>query len=265
MADHSDDLDQLLDSALDDFQNLNLTSPPQREGRGDGEEKKQESGSLPIGVVGLGMGLPDLKSKRKGKQKLSSESHVTEALDKMREQTRETIKGLESMSKPGGDDFGEDGLIDDWVKQFEELSGSQVYLLECFPVPFKALFYLLLHLFAVVVKFSVVECQDMESIVESMMQQLLSKEILHEPMKEIGERYPKWLEEHKSSLSKEEYERYSNQYELMNELNGVYENDPNNFTRIFDLMQKMQEFGQPPNDIVQELAPEFDLTNLSQL
>nr|KJB51864.1 hypothetical protein B456_008G235200 [Gossypium raimondii] len=231
MADHSDDLDQLLDSALDDFQNLNLTSLPQREGGGDGEEKKQESGSLPSGVVGLGMGLPDLKSKKKGKQKVSSESHVTEALDKMREQTRETIKGLESMSKPGGDDFGEDGLIDDWVKQFEELSGSQ----------------------------------DMESIVESMMQQLLSKEILHEPMKEIGERYPKWLEEHKSSLSKEEYERYSNQYELMKELNGVYEKDPNNFTRIFDLMQKMQECGQPPNDIVQELAPEFDLTNLSQL
>ncbi|MBA0806088.1 hypothetical protein Gohar_005560, partial [Gossypium harknessii] len=202
-----------------------------REGGGDGEEKKQESGSLPSGVVGLGMGLPDLKSKKKGKQKVSSESHVTEALDKMREQTRETIKGLESMSKPGGDDFGEDGLIDDWVKQFEELSGSE----------------------------------DMESIVESMMQQLLSKEILHEPMKEIGERYPKWLEEHKSSLSKEEYERYSNQYELMKELNGVYENDPNNFTRIFDLMQKMQECGQPPNDIVQELAPEFDLTNLSQL
>lgn len=105
----------------------------------------------------------------------------------------------------------------------------------------------------------------MESIVESMMQQLLSKEILHEPMKEIGERYPKWLEEHKSSLSKEEYERYSNQYELMKELNGVYEYDPNNFTRIFDLMQKMQECGQPPNDIVHELAPEFDLTNLSQL
>ncbi|XP_017638291.1 peroxisome biogenesis protein 19-2-like [Gossypium arboreum] len=231
MADHSDDLDQLLDSALDDFQNVNLTSPPQREGGGDGEEKKQESGSLPSGVVGLGMGLPDLKSKKKGKQKVSSESHVTEALDKMREQTRQTIKGLESMSKPGGDDFEEDGLIDDWVKQFEELSGSQ----------------------------------DMESIVESMMQQLLSKEILHEPMKEIGERYPKWLEEHKSSLSKEEYERYSNQYELMKELNGVYENDPNNFTRIFDLMQKMQECGQPPNDIVQELAPEFDLTNLSQL
>ncbi|KAK7246022.1 hypothetical protein RIF29_40879 [Crotalaria pallida] len=99
--------------------------------------------------------------------------------------------------------------------------------------------------------------QDMESIVETMMQQLLSKEILHEPMKEIGERYPKWLEEHKNSLSKEEYERYSHQYELIRNLNEVYENDSQNFNKIIDLMHKMQECGQPPNDFVQELAPDF--------
>lgn len=97
------------------------------------------------------------------------------------------------------------------------------------------------------------------------MQQLLSKEILHEPMKEIGERYPKWLEDHKASLSKEDYDRYLHQYELIKQLNEVYENDPSNFTKIVDLMQKMQECGQPPNDIVQELAPDFDLASLGQL
>ncbi|KAL4383337.1 hypothetical protein GQ457_15G010490 [Hibiscus cannabinus] len=226
MADHPDDLDQLLDSALDDFQNFNFTPH-----HGKGEEKKQESGSLPSGVVGLGMGLPDLSSKKKGKQKVPRGSHVTEALDKLKEQTRETVRGLESMSKPSGHDSEEDAMMDDLVKQFEQLSGSQ----------------------------------DMESIVETMMQQLLSKEILHEPMKEIGERYPLWLEEHKASLSKEDYERYSNQYELIKELNGVYERDPNNFNRIFDLMQNMQECGQPPNDILQQLAPEFDFSNLNQL
>lgn len=107
--------------------------------------------------------------------------------------------------------------------------------------------------------------QDMESIVETMMQQLLSKEILQEPMKEIGERYPKWLEDHKASLSAEEYERYSRQYKLIKDLNEVYENDPSNFNRVVELMQKMQECGQPPNDIVQELAPDFDLANLGQM
>lgn len=97
------------------------------------------------------------------------------------------------------------------------------------------------------------------------MQQLLSKDILHEPMKEIGERYPKWLEDHKATLSKEEYDRYSHQYKLIQELNEVYDKEPDNFTKIVDLMQKMQECGQPPNDIVQELAPDFDLSSLGQL
>ncbi|KAA0041087.1 hypothetical protein IC582_014909 [Cucumis melo] len=228
MADHSDDLHELLDSALDDFQKFDLN--PSLSRNGDGGESRAV---LPSGVQGLGMGLPDLRSKKKGKQKVSKESHVSEALDKLREQTREAVKGLESVSgpKPGVDEFGKDALMEDWVKQFEEMAGSQ----------------------------------DMESIVETMMQQLLSKEILHEPMKEIGERYPKWLEDHKASLSKEEYERYSQQYNLIKDLNIVYEREPDNFNKIVELMQKMQECGQPPNDIVQELAPDFDLSNLAQL
>ncbi|CAA3014973.1 peroxisome biogenesis protein 19-2-like isoform X1 [Olea europaea var. sylvestris] len=243
MADPAVDLDQLLDSALDDFQNLNLTSFAQRgvnnENIDDGEggQKQDKSSSLPSGgVQGLGMGLPDLKSKKKGKQKVGKrESHVSEALDKLREQTREAVKGLESVTgsklPTGGENFGSNAMMEDWVKQFEELAGSQ----------------------------------DMESVVDTMMQQLLSKEILHEPMREIGERYPKWLKDNKPSLSVEEYERYFHQYELIRDLNQVYDSEPDNFNKIVELMQKMQECGQPPNDIVQELAPDFDLSNLGQL
>lgn len=102
-------------------------------------------------------------------------------------------------------------------------------------------------------------------MMENMMQHLLSKEILHEPMKEIGEKYPKWLEEHEATLSKEDYDRFSHQYQFIKDLNEVYEKDPNNFTKIVELMQKMQECGQPPNDIVRELAPDFDLSSLGQL
>ncbi|KAL9177968.1 hypothetical protein ABFS82_01G095000 [Erythranthe guttata] len=239
MAEHSDDLDQLLDSALDDFQSLNLTSSARR-GLDKNSDNKQESSTLVSGSVqGLGMGLPDLKSKKKGKQKSAQqpkqESRTSEALDKLREQTREAVKGLESVTGPrppvGGDSFGGDAMMEDWVKQFEELAGSQ----------------------------------DMESMVETMMQQLLSKEILYEPMKEIGERYPIWLVENKSKLTEEEYSRYSRQHELIKELNNVYEAEPDNFNKVVELMQKMQECGQPPNDIVQELAPDFDLSTLGQL
>ncbi|KAL0446300.1 UNVERIFIED_CONTAM: Peroxisome biogenesis protein 19-2 [Sesamum latifolium] len=243
MADHSEDLDQLLDSALDDFQSLNLTASAQRGVDNNcekpGESKQESSSALASGnVQGLGMGLPDLKIKKKGKQKVPSvkqDAHISEALDKLREQTREAVKGLESVAGPkppmGAENLGGDAMMEEWVKQFEELAGSQ----------------------------------DMESIVETMMQQLLSKEILHEPMKEIGERYPIWLEDNKAKLTDEEYARYYHQYELIKELNQVYETDPSNFNKIVELMQKMQECGQPPNDIVQELAPDFDLSTLGQL
>lgn len=81
------------------------------------------------GVQGLGMGLPDLRTKKKGKQKAASkDSHVSEALNKLREQTKEAVKGLESISPPTADDLGKDALMEDWVKQFEQLAGSQVFL-----------------------------------------------------------------------------------------------------------------------------------------
>ncbi|MCL7027781.1 hypothetical protein MKW94_019590 [Papaver nudicaule] len=239
MEEDHDGLDELLDSALDDFHNLNLTSPQKSENLGEKREDKSSSSGAVQGLLG---GLPDLKSKKKGKQQQpkKKENHVAEAFEKLNKQTREAVLGLESttagaaskMPNLGVDGLGkEDGMMDEWVKQFEEMAGSQ----------------------------------DMESIVETMMQQLLSKEILHEPMKEIGTRYPKWLEDHKSSLSKEDYDRYSHQHDLIKELNQVYDRDPGNFTKIVDLMQKMQECGQPPSDIVQELAPDFDFSNLGQL
>ncbi|CAN8256006.1 unnamed protein product [Cochlearia groenlandica] len=237
---HTDDLDELLDSALDDFKDLNLTQRNKEVKREDGDDKKEAKSLLPSDVQGLGMGLPDMRSKKKGKQqKVAKEDHVAEALDKLREQTRESVKGLESLSSkqqqqqqqqqlpPGTDD----AMVEDWIKQFEDMAGSQ----------------------------------DLESIVDTMMQQLLSKDILHEPMKEIGARYPKWLEEHEASLEKEEYERYSRQYELIKELNSVYENEPNSSHKIMDIMQKMQECGQPPSDIVQEMDPGFDFASLGQL
>lgn len=80
-------------------------------------------------VQGLGMSLPDLKAKKKGKQKASKDSHVSEALEKLREQTREAVKGLESVAgpRPGVESFGSDPMMEEWAKQFEELAGSQVY------------------------------------------------------------------------------------------------------------------------------------------
>lgn len=104
----------------------------------DNGGNKAEASSLPSGVQGLGMGLPDLRSKNKGKQKAApKESHASETLNKLREQTRETVKGLESIAglKPSGVDdlgLGDDKMMEDLVKQFEELAKTQVLLMPLF-------------------------------------------------------------------------------------------------------------------------------------
>jgi peroxin-19 len=39
----------------------------------------------------------------------------------------------------------------------------------------------------------------------------------------------------------------------------VYEKEPDNVTRLMDLMQEVQEYGQPPTEIIQEIAPGIEL------
>uniref|UniRef100_K3WTV4 Knr4/Smi1-like domain-containing protein n=1 Tax=Globisporangium ultimum (strain ATCC 200006 / CBS 805.95 / DAOM BR144) TaxID=431595 RepID=K3WTV4_GLOUD len=104
------------------------------------------------------------------------------------------------------------------------------------------------------------EKSDFQDLVDGMMQQLLSKDVMYDPMKQICERYPEWLAEKESLLSKEDYERYGKQYQYFQQIIAVYESEPDNFARLSELMQEMQETGQPPSEIVKDLAPglQFD-------
>uniref|UniRef100_A0A0D9VJ52 Uncharacterized protein n=1 Tax=Leersia perrieri TaxID=77586 RepID=A0A0D9VJ52_9ORYZ len=230
-----DDLDELLDSALDDFTTLNLSAAAPKSGEASASSSSAASG--PVKGLGLGLGLPDPRAPRRKAAKQPTAApppprgaYASEALEKLTRETREAVRGLETATgaMAGLDD---DAMMEEFVKQFEEFAGAQ----------------------------------DMDSIVETMMQQLLSKEILYEPMKDIVEKYPKWLEENKSKISKEEYERYNKQLGLMMKLNEVYEKDPENMTKIFEIMQNMQECGQPPSDLVQDIAPDLDMSKLGQL
>lgn len=56
---------------------------------------------------------------------------------------------------------------------------------------------------------------DILSFVQGMMQQLLSKEMIYPSLKELSNEYPAWLEEHKSTLSPSDLQRYTKQLELM--------------------------------------------------
>eukprot|EP00941_MAST-03F_sp_MAST-3F-sp1_P002432 g2432.t1 len=99
------------------------------------------------------------------------------------------------------------------------------------------------------------EKEDFQNVVDGMMKQLLAKEIMYEPIKAICEKYPEWLAENEPFLERAEYERFGRQYQYIQRICACYETQPDNFERLMELMQDMQECGQPPAEIVKELAP----------
>ncbi|KAI5640420.1 pex19 protein family domain-containing protein [Phthorimaea operculella] len=98
---------------------------------------------------------------------------------------------------------------------------------------------------------------------QGMMQSLLSKEVLYPSLKELVDKYPAWLAENKGKIEQAEYERFSKQQELMQqvcaELEPEQESDPEDvkrqrFQTVLDLMQRMQDLGQPPTELVGDIG-----------
>ncbi|CAB3233861.1 unnamed protein product [Arctia plantaginis] len=98
---------------------------------------------------------------------------------------------------------------------------------------------------------------------QGMMQSLLSKEVLYPSLKDLVDKYPTWLAENKGKIDQAEFERFEKQQQLMNqvcnELEPEQESDPDDvkrkrFETVLDLMQKMQDLGQPPTELVGDIG-----------
>jgi peroxin-19 len=107
---------------------------------------------------------------------------------------------------------------------------------------------------------------------QGMMQSLLSAEVLLPSLKELSSKYPSYLAENSSKISAEEKERYENQLKLMQEVCGELEKEKAEdsaevkkarFNLVLDRMQKMQELGQPPTEIIGEGADQPAIPNLN--
>ncbi|KAG8238701.1 hypothetical protein J437_LFUL018391 [Ladona fulva] len=103
---------------------------------------------------------------------------------------------------------------------------------------------------------------DFLPMLQTMMQSLLSKDVLLPALQDIVEKYPGWLEENKPKLQESEYQKFEQQYRLMcqvcEELKKEQESDSEDvkrgrFDKILELMQKMQDCGQPPKELVGDL------------
>jgi peroxin-19 len=97
--------------------------------------------------------------------------------------------------------------------------------------------------------------EDYNEVVDNVMRQLLSKDLMYEPTKMVCEKFPKWLAIHKHHLTEAEYTNYGKMYQVFQNLLAVYDIEPDNFPRLMELMYDMQQYGQPPAEIIKELAP----------
>lgn len=106
-------------------------------------------------------------------------------------------------------------------------------------------------------------------MMQGMMKTLLSKEVLYPSLKEIGDKYPDWLRDNQTKVKDDDYNKYSKQYDIIKDILVEFEEEKESdsedvkktrFDKVMDLMQKMQDLGQPPSEIVGDMAPglEFD-------
>ncbi|KAM6039701.1 peroxisomal biogenesis factor 19 isoform 1-T1 [Chlamydotis macqueenii] len=105
-------------------------------------------------------------------------------------------------------------------------------------------------------------------VMRSIMQSLLSKDVLYPSLKEITEKYPEWLRRHGEALPAEQYERYRAQHGVMGRICRQLEGErPGEgeeerrarFETLLDLMQQLQDLGHPPKELAGESPPGFNM------
>ncbi|KAI9798322.1 MAG: Peroxisome chaperone and import receptor [Piccolia ochrophora] len=109
--------------------------------------------------------------------------------------------------------------------------------------------------------------EDFSKMLLGMMEQLTNKEILYEPMKELNDKFPGWMDQNKDKVAKDDLTRYEEQQSLVKEIVARFEasgySDENAADReyIVDRMQKMQAAGSPPADLVGDMSAAQEALN----
>lgn len=102
---------------------------------------------------------------------------------------------------------------------------------------------------------------DLSKMFLGMMEQLTHKDMLYEPMKTLDDKYPEWLSKNKGRLKLKDAKRYANQQGIVKEIVGKFEEknysdeDPTCRDYIWERMQKMQEEGAPPEELIDNPFP----------
>ena len=130
---------------------------------------------------------------------------------------------------PGREGGGDDELINGVNEDFLEQLASQ--LRKIGPTD--------LNVDAVPEEGGEADLPGMATLVDTIMHQLLSKDVLYQPMKDIGARYPAWLEAHRHELEPAEVRRYQEQLEYIEKICLLYETRPDDYAGLMELLQEV--------------------------
>ncbi|PSR83522.1 Pex19 protein family-domain-containing protein [Coniella lustricola] len=106
--------------------------------------------------------------------------------------------------------------------------------------------------------------EEFSKMLLGMMEQLTNKDILYEPMKELNDKFPEWMETNKDTISEEDRKRYELQQGFVKEIVAKFEeatyadSNPSDREYIVERMQKMQAAGSPPPDLVGDMPSAQD-------
>mmetsp|Transcript_8250 Transcript_8250/g.8176 ORF Transcript_8250/g.8176 Transcript_8250/m.8176 type:complete len:327 (+) Transcript_8250:402-1382(+) len=97
---------------------------------------------------------------------------------------------------------------------------------------------------------------DMSKLLVDMLEQLSSKEVLCEPIKDLHSKFPDYLKDKKGKISEEEHANYTKQYEISGQILAIFDapdyndEDKEKREKVNSLLESLQELGQPPTELV---------------
>ncbi|KAJ7145899.1 Pex19 protein family-domain-containing protein [Mycena epipterygia] len=102
---------------------------------------------------------------------------------------------------------------------------------------------------------------ELAGFLENMMGELMSKDVLYEPLTELAEKFPPYLAAPPAPLAADDRTRYEAQLERVRAILAIFdaptfsETDPKARESVVALMAEMQSYGSPPTELMGPLPP----------
>ncbi|XP_013192579.1 peroxisomal biogenesis factor 19 [Amyelois transitella] len=257
------ELDDLLDSALQDMTKKETPEEPKPEGSGEvtqnlwSEEFIKEAAaqfeSNMAAILGSFNGVPEDQI---------SQEQIAQTFSKMAEAAAQVLKPSGAEADAASADPNAQEKIDEVSAAISQTLQNLNTNTESLQTPFSD--QDLANMFG---NFNLSEGgQDGNMFVpfmQGMMQSLLSKEVLYPSLKELVDKYPAWLRDNKGKIDQSEYDRFEQQQELMKQVCAELEPEQDSdseevkrsrFERVLNMMQRMQDLGQPPTELVGDIG-----------